>query len=111
LAIAIFISLLDYFINENFISFELPIIIIIALQGMFFLISSNDLFIMYLSIELQSFALYILASIKRYSNLSIEAGLKYFILGSFASGLILYGITLIYGFLGTTIFNDIYILL
>lgn len=66
---------------------------------------------MYLSIELQSFALYILASIKRYSNLSIEAGLKYFILGSFASGLILYGITLIYGFLGTTAFNEIYTLL
>jgi len=66
---------------------------------------------MYLAIELQSFVLYILASIKRYSNLSIEAGLKYFIMGSFASGLMLFGITLVYGGLGTTSFQQIYTLL
>lgn len=103
--------MIDYFNNENFISFELPILMLLCLQGMFLLISSNDLFITYLAIELQSLSLYILASLKRYSNLSIEAGLKYFILGSFASGLLLYGISLVYGFVGSTNYNNIYIFL
>ena len=103
--------MIDYFNNENFISFELPILMLLCLQGMFLLISSNDLFITYLAIELQSLSLYILAALKRYSNLSIEAGLKYFILGSFASGLMLYGISLVYGFAGSTNYNNIYVFL
>lgn len=89
----------------------MQILILLCIEGMFSLVSANDLFVMYLAIELQSFTLYILASIRRYSHISVEAGLKYFILGSFASGSILYGISLIYGFLGTTIFNEIYLLL
>jgi NADH-quinone oxidoreductase subunit N len=84
---------------------------LISIEGMFLLISSNDLLIMYLSLELQSLALYILCSINRYSNLSIEAGLKYFILGSFSSAILLYGISLIYGFLGTTNYYEINIIL
>ena len=111
ISICVFVSMIDYFNNENFISFELPILMLLCLQGMFLLISSNDLFITYLAIELQSLSLYILASLKRYSNLSIEAGLKYFILGSFASGLLLYGISLVYGFVGSTNYNNIYIFL
>lgn len=111
ISICVFISMVDYFNDENFISFELPILMLLCLQGMFLLISSNDLFITYLAIELQSLSLYILASLKRYSNLSIEAGLKYFILGSFASGLLLYGISLVYGFVGSTNYNNIYIFL
>ena len=103
--------MIDYFNNENFISFELPILMLLCLQGMFLLISSNDLFITYLAIELQSLSLYILAALKRYSNLSIESGLKYFILGSFASGLMLYGISLVYGFAGSTNYNNIYVFL
>lgn len=78
---------------------------------MFLLLISNNLFLIYLAIELQSLSLYILASIKRYSNLSIEAGLKYFIFGSFASGLLLFGISLIYGFSGTTNLNELYFML
>jgi len=62
-------------------------------------------------LELQSFCFYILASLKRYSNLSIEAALKYFILGSFSSAILLFGISLIYGFFGTTNFFEINILL
>lgn len=83
----------------------------LCIQGMFLLIVANDLFIIYLALELQSLSLYILASLKRYSNLSIEAGLKYFILGSFASSLLLYGVSLVYGFAGTTNLSDIYIYL
>jgi NADH-quinone oxidoreductase subunit N len=72
---------------------------------------SYDFFIMYIALELQSLSLYILASLKRYSNLSVEAGLKYFIYGSFASGILSYGISLIHGSLGVTDFTNIYILL
>lgn len=74
---------------------------------MFILISSNDFIVLYLAIELQSFCFYILSALKRYSNLSIEASLKYFILGSFSSGILLFGISLIYGFFGTLSFNEI----
>jgi NADH-quinone oxidoreductase subunit N len=103
--------MLDYYNYENYLSFELIIIMLFSIEGMFLLFSANDFFFMYLAIELQSLSLYILASIKKYSNVSIEAGLKYFVYGSFASGLLLYGISLIYGYIGSTNFNQIYIYL
>jgi len=74
---------------------------------MFILISANDFIVFYLALELQSFCFYILASLKRYSNLSIEAALKYFILGSFSSGVFLFGISLLYAFYGTINFTEI----
>jgi NADH-quinone oxidoreductase subunit N len=106
-----FISMYDNIDNENYLNIELPLIILISLVGMFLLVSSNDLFIMYLALELQSLALYIICAIKRYSNLSIEAGLKYFILGSFSSAILLLGISLIYGLLGTTNYYELAICL
>lgn len=106
-----FISMYDNIENENYLNIELPLIILISLVGMFLLVSANDLFIMYLALELQSLALYIICAIKRYSNLSIEAGLKYFILGSFSSAILLLGISLIYGLLGTTNYNELAICL
>ena len=102
-----FLSMYDNVDNENYLNIELPIIILISLVGMFILVSANDLFIMYLALELQSLALYIICAIKRYSNLSIEAGLKYFILGSFSSAILLLGISLIYGLLGTTNYYEL----
>jgi len=78
---------------------------------MFFLLLANNFFVFYLALELQSFCFYVLCSIRRYSNLSIEASLKYFILGSFASSLFLFGISLIYGFFGTLTFTNIEFLL
>ncbi len=102
-----FISMYDNIDNENYINMELPLIILISLVGMFILVSANDLFIMYLALELQSLALYIICAIKRYSNLSIEAGLKYFILGSFSSAILLLGISLIYGLAGTTNYYEL----
>lgn len=89
--------MLDYFRYEA-LNFEIPVMLLFCIEGMFILISSNDLFISYLAIELQGLSLYILASSKQDHFKSIEAGLKYFFLGSFASGLILYGISLIYCF-------------
>lgn len=111
LAICYFISIWDYFNYERYLNLELPVLILLCIEGMFLLLISNNLFLIYLAIELQSLSLYILASIKRYSNLSIEAGLKYFIFGSFASGLLLFGISLIYGFAGTTNLNELYYML
>lgn len=111
LAICIFIAMLDYFYYEKFVSYEILILILLSLEGMFLMLVANDFFIMYCAIELQSMSLYILSCIKRYSNLSVEAGLKYFIYGSFASGMLLYGISLVYGSLGVTDFSNIYLLL
>lgn len=105
-----FISLHDGMDRDNLVASETLIIMLLCIQGSYLLVSSNDYFILYLAIELQSLSLYILAASKRYSNLSIEAGLKYFILGSFSSGLVLYGITLIYGFFGSTGFRDVMLL-
>ncbi len=94
------------FINDNNINkFEYPIIILISVLGMFFMLSSNDLILFYLGLELQSLALYILASIDRDNVRSSESGLKYFVLSALSSGLLLYGCSLLYGFTGTTNFE------
>ena len=94
------------FINDTKINkFEYPIIILISVLGMFFMLSSNDLILFYLGLELQSLALYILASIDRDNVRSTESGLKYFVLSALSSGLLLYGCSLLYGFTGTTNFE------
>ena len=94
------------FINDTKINkFEYHIIILISVLGMFFMLSSNDLILFYLGLELQSLALYILASIDRDNVRSSESGLKYFVLSALSSGLLLYGCSLVYGFTGTTNFE------
>jgi NADH-quinone oxidoreductase subunit N len=82
--------------------FEYVILVLLAVLGMNIMISSNNLLTLYMGLELQSLALYILASFNRNSLHSSEAGLKYFILGALSSGILLFGISLIYGFTGTT---------
>lgn len=81
--------------------FEYPVILVLATLGMFMMVSANGLIALYLGIELQSLALYIAAAFKRDSLRSSEAGLKYFVLGALSSGMLLYGMSLIYGFSGT----------
>ena len=94
------------FIIDNKINkFEYPIIILISILGMFFMISSNDLILFYLGLELQSLGLYILASIDRDNLRSSESGIKYFVLSALSSGLLLYGCSLLYGFTGSTNFE------
>ncbi len=96
------------FILDNKIDkFEYPIIILISILGMFFMVSSNDLILFYLGLELQSLALYILASIDRDNLRSSESGIKYFVLSALSSGLLLYGCSLLYGFTGSTNFEII----
>jgi NADH-quinone oxidoreductase subunit N len=84
--------------------FEFPVLILLATTGMMVMISANDLITLYLGLEMQSLALYVTASFDRDSVRSSEAGLKYFVLGALASGMLLYGASLIYGFAGTTSF-------
>jgi len=86
---------------------EYPILIICSILGMMVMISSNDLMVFYIGLELQSLALYVLASFNRDQLKSSEAGLKYFVLSALSSGLLLYGCSLIYGFSGSTNFNVI----
>ena len=86
---------------------EYPILILSCVLGMMVMISSNDLIVFYLGLELQSLALYVLASFKRDNLLSTESGLKYFVLSALSSGLLLYGCSLVHGFSETTNFNEI----
>ena len=88
---------------------EYPVLILSAILGMMVMISSNDLIVFYMGLELQSLALYVLASFNRDNLLSTESGLKYFILSALSSGLLLYGCSLVYGFSETTNFNEILI--
>src|SRR5437764_3880183 len=84
--------------------FEFPVLVLLATTGMMVMISANDLITLYLGLEMQSLALYVTASFDRDSVRSTEAGLKYFVLGALALGMLLYGISLVYGFAGTTSF-------
>ncbi len=96
------------FIKDNKLSkFEYPIIILFSILGMFFMLSANDLILFYLGLELQSLALYVLAAIDRDNTISSEAGIKYFVLSALSSGLLLYGCSLLYGFTGSTNFDEI----
>ena len=97
----------DYIKNNNIDKIEYPIIILASVLGMVIMISSYDLIVFYLGLELQSLSLYILASFKRDNEKSTEAGLKYFVLSALASGILLYGFSLIYGFTGSTNFEVI----
>jgi len=99
----------NYFIELKIDKFEVPILLMFSTIGMLILVSSNNLMLMYLAIELQSLPLYVLAALKRDSLVSAESGVKYFILGALSSGILLYGCSLIYGFTGTTSFEGIYL--
>ena len=105
-ATVIFMSF-DYMRHARLMKFEYPVLILLATLGMMMMISANDLIALYLGIELQSLALYVLAAFRTDSLRSSEAGLKYFVLGALSSGMLLYGSSLIYGFTGTTGFSGI----
>ncbi len=98
---------IDYMKRRGIEKFEYPILITLATLGMLMMISANDLISLYIGLELQSLAAYVLASIHRDDARSSEAGLKYFVLGALSSGMLLYGASLIYGFTGNVTFDGI----
>ncbi|WP_028880110.1 NADH-quinone oxidoreductase subunit NuoN [Terasakiella pusilla] len=95
----------DFFENARVSRFEYPVLAILATLGMMMMVSANDLIALYMGLELQSLSLYVMASIMRNDLRSTESGLKYFVLGALASGMLLYGSSLVYGFAGTTNFE------
>ena len=106
-AAAVLIIGQDYVQRRGLGRFEYPLLIALSVVGMMMMVSSGDLMALYMGLELQSLALYVVASLRRDSLRSTEAGLKYFILGSLSSGFLLYGASLVYGFSGTTLFSGI----
>jgi NADH-quinone oxidoreductase subunit N len=97
----------DYMLRRDLLRFEYPVLVALATVGMMLMVSAGDLMALYMGLELQSLALYVIASLRRDSAKSTEAGLKYFMLGALSSGLLLYGASLVYGFAGTTLFSGI----
>jgi NADH-quinone oxidoreductase subunit N len=97
----------SYMLRRGLLRFEYPILIALATVGMMVMVSAGDLMALYMGLELQSLALYVIAALRRDSVKSTEAGLKYFMLGALSSGLLLYGASLTYGFSGTTLFSGI----
>ena len=95
----------NYLKTFQIFKIEYPILILSSVLGMMIMISSNDLIVFYMGLELQSLALYVLATFNRDQIKSSEAGLKYFVLSALSSGLLLYGCSLIYGFTGSTNFD------
>ncbi|HEX2580771.1 MAG TPA: NADH-quinone oxidoreductase subunit NuoN [Dongiaceae bacterium] len=91
--------------REDMNRFELPVLMVFSVLGMMMMVSANNLIALYLGLELQSLALYVLAAFRRNSLRASEAGLKYFVLGALSSGMLLYGASLIYGFTGTLQFD------
>ncbi len=98
---------LDYMRRERLLRFEFPVLILLSTAGMMLTISANDLISLYLALEFQSLALYVVAAFHRDRLRSTEAGLKYYVLGALSSGLLLYGSSLVYGYTGATGFPQI----
>ncbi|MGY9049779.1 MAG: NADH-quinone oxidoreductase subunit NuoN, partial [Rhodobacterales bacterium] len=97
----------DYMSRRGLLRFEYPVLVALSAVGMMVMVSAGDLMTLYMGLELQSLALYVVAALRRDSVRSTEAGLKYFVLGALSSGLLLYGASLTYGYAGTTLFSGI----
>ena len=97
----------DHMERRDLLRFEYPILVALAVLGMMVMVSAGDLMTLYMGLELQSLALYVIAALRRDNIKSTEAGLKYFVLGSLSSGLFLYGASLTYGYAGTTVMSGI----
>ena len=98
---------IQYMYDEGFARFEYVVLVLLSALGMMLMVSAGNLLGLYMGLELQSLCLYVLASIRRDSIKSAEAGMKYFVLGALSSGMLLFGISLIYGFTGSIDFVTI----
>ncbi len=96
-----------YLQDQDLDRFEFPLLVLLAALGMSMMVSANSFLALYMALELQSLSLYVLAAFNRDQLRSTEAGLKYFVLGALASGMLLYGCSLVYGFTGTLLFDEL----
>jgi NADH-quinone oxidoreductase subunit N len=109
LAAAVVLAMSESFMaRRDLLRFEYPVLVALAVVGMMTMVSAGDLMALYMGLELQSLALYVVAALRRDNVKSTEAGLKYFVLGALSSGLLLYGASLVYGYAGTTGFAGIF---
>jgi len=106
-AAAVLLMSEGYMAARNLLKFEFPLLVALAVVGMMVMVSAGDLMALYMGLELQSLSLYVVASMRRDSVRSTEAGLKYFVLGALSSGLLIYGASLVYVFNGTTLYSFI----
>ncbi len=106
-AAAVLVMSEGYMRARGLLRFEYPMLVALSAVGMMMMVSAGDLMALYMGLELQSLALYVVASLRRDSVRSTEAGLKYFVLGALSSGILLYGASLVYGYTGTTLFSGI----
>ena len=106
-AAAVLVMGAEFMQKHDMMRFEYPLLVALAAVGMMVMVSAGDLMVLYMGLELQSLALYVVAAMRRDSLRSTEAGMKYFVLGALSSGLLLYGASLVYGFAGTTNFAGI----
>ncbi len=106
-AAAVLVMSEGYMRTRGLLRFEYPMLVALSVVGMMMMVSAGDLMALYMGLELQSLALYVVASLRRDLVKSTEAGLKYFVLGALSSGILLYGASLIYGYAGTTLFSGI----
>jgi NADH-quinone oxidoreductase subunit N len=106
-AAASLVAASSWFARDGTFRTEYPVLILLSAVGMGMMVSAGDLLTLYVGLELLSLSSYVLASFQRRDTRSAEAGLKYFVLGALASGILLYGISLLYGFTGSTLFGEI----
>ncbi len=106
-AAAVLVLANEYLARNKLMKYEFPVLVALSAIGMTTMVSAADLMVLYMGLELQSLALYVIAAFRRDSIRSTEAGLKYFVLGALSSGLLLYGASLTYGYAGTTLFAGI----
>jgi len=97
----------EHLTRAKLLKFEFPVLVALAMVGMMMMVSAGDMMSLYMGLELQSLSLYVIAAFNRNSLRSSEAGLKYFVLGALSSGLLLYGMSLVYGYTGATGFAAI----
>ncbi len=98
---------IEFMRKERVGGFEFPVLVLLSTLGMLMLISANDFIALYLGFELMSLALYVIAAYRRHDARATEAGLKYFVLGALSSGMMLYGISLVYGYSGSVAFSAV----
>lgn len=101
----------NVFLLDKVYNYEFILLVLLSMQGSILMVCASNLFVFFLAIEIQTLCFYILASLKRYSNFSAEAGIKYFLFGAFSSSLLLFGVSILYGIFGTLDISNMFFIM